>query len=102
MTTIKEQLLYAVVKFMKDTLYCYNNTTYTSDRSAYASDIVLCAHWVADILGNVDVNKIIANILDTSTSKHILDYYKQGKLGDEQAKSFVNMQTEIERLETGD
>lgn len=97
--TSKEKIFNAVMKFMEDTLQCYDSTTYTSDRPAYASDIVLCAKWLSNIHSNMEISRIIEDILDTSTSKHILDYYKQGKLGDEQAKSFVNMKKVIEDMQ---
>lgn len=97
--TSKERVFEVIMKFMKETMYCYENTTYTSDRPAYASDIVLCAKWLISIYNNDEVLKIVEDILDTSTSKHILDYYKQGKLGDEQAKSFASMRKNIEEIQ---
>ena len=96
--TSKERLFEVIIKFMEDTLHCYYNTTYTSDKPAYASDIVLCAKWLSNINSGMEVSKIIDDVLDTSTSNHVLDYYKQGKLGDEQAKSFVNMKKVIEEM----
>jgi hypoxanthine-guanine phosphoribosyltransferase len=96
--TRKEKLFRAVMDFMRVTQYCFKNTKSTEDRQAYQSDLALCAKWLLAIDDNVDVKKIIEDILDTTTAKHILDYYKQGKLGDEQAMSFVNLKQEVEKL----
>lgn len=96
--TAKEKLFTAVMKFMKITQYCYENTTYAQDRTAYQSDIALCAKWLSEIDEGIDINLVIEDLLDSSTAKHILDYYKQGKLGDEQAKGFVDMKKEVQKL----
>lgn len=96
--TSKERLLAVVMEFMKITQHCYENTTYAEDRTAYASDIVLCAKWLSEMDNNVEIKRIIDDILDTSTSKHILDYYKQGKLGNEQASGFVKLEKDTEEI----
>lgn len=93
-----EKLFRAVMDFMRVTQYCFENTKNTEDRQAYQSDLAFCAKWLLAIDDNVDIKKIVEDILDTTTAKHILDYYKQGKLGDEQASSFVNLKNEVQKL----
>lgn len=91
----KEILLKSVLKFLNVTYNCYKSTTYTEDRIAFQSDITLCAKWVLDIENNEEIQKIISDILDESTVKHILDYYKQGKYGDDQAVAFEDFKKEV-------
>jgi hypothetical protein len=95
----KKILLGAVLKFLNITYQCYIGTNYADDRIAFQSDIALCAKWILDIENNIDIQMIVSDILDTSTAKHILDYYKQGKFGDEQALAFVSLKKEVEYIQ---
>ena len=96
--TSKEKMVISIMKFMKISLYGYENTSYTEDRLAYQRDIVLCAKWLLQIDESIKIDNIIEDILDSSTEKHILDHYKHGKLGDEQAKGFVDMKKDVQKL----
>lgn len=96
----EEKLLAAVMEFMKITYQCYTGTNYADDRVAFQSDIALCAKWILDIDNNNDIQKTIEDILDSSTVKHILDYYKQGKFGDEQAAAFEKFKKEVEAIKS--
>lgn len=49
---------------------------------------------------NNDIRKTIEDVLDTSTVKHILDYYKQGKFGDEQATAFEKLRKEVAAIKS--
>jgi hypothetical protein len=91
----QEILMRAVLKFLNVTYQCYKSTNYTEDRIAFQSDIALCAKWVLDIDNNEEIQIIISDILDESTVKYILDYYKQGKYGDDQAVAFEEFKKEV-------
>lgn len=91
----KENLFKSIMEFIKITYNCYVNTNYTEDRIAYQNDITLCSSWLIEIDNKTSISKIIESIMDSSTSKHILDYYKGGKYGEIQAEAFTKLKNEI-------
>jgi len=91
----KKNLVDAIVDFTKLTLKCYHETNYTEDRVAFQRDLVLCSEWLVLALDNSRVKDVPNLILDISSSKTVLDYYKQGVWGDEQAKAFVELQNRM-------
>ena len=96
--TAKEKAIIAIVRFTQKTLERYNETNYAEDRVAFQRDIVTCANWFVEAYNSVNVEEVITKILDSSSAKYILDYYKQGKWGDEQAKAFVHLQDEVKQI----
>ena len=96
----KQKLLTAIFKFLNVCYNCYSGTNYVDDRVAFQSDIVICAKWVLDIENNIDIQIVISDILDTKTVKHILDYYKRGSFGDEQAVAYEILKAEVKNIYT--
>lgn len=87
----KNNLTEEIMEFLKVTYECYKTTNYAEDRKAFESDIALCVGWLISIYNDDNIQKTINDILDTSTSKHISDFYKQGIFGDKQAKAFTRL-----------
>lgn len=95
---MKEKLLLKLMDFLKICYDCLMQTPYSSDKVAFQSDINICVGWLLKIHDDVPIKEIIDDILDSSTSKHFFDYYKEGVYGDIQAKGFADFQTEIELM----
>jgi len=93
-----EHLYNEIMSFIKLTYKCFQQTNYTEDRKAYESDIILCVSWIIKLYDNIDSEKIIQEILDSSTSKFIYDYFKQGSLGEGQVAAFKNLQNKVKTL----
>jgi hypothetical protein len=94
----KDIVVNLIASFTKLTLKCYHDTTYAEDRIAYLRDLALCAEWMVLALDGSNIENVISMILDSSSSKYILDYYKEGTWGDEQAKSFAELQSRLKDI----
>ncbi len=94
----KEIILRAVLNFLDVTNRCYISTPYTEDRLAFQSDIALCAQWILDVELNIELDKVVADIFDLSTEKHIVDYFKKGEFGDDQADAFVKLKGDLKNF----
>ena len=68
---------------------CYSDTTFTSDRSVYAEDIVVAMGWVVELKEGVDAEKVSEKILSPDTDKHFGDYWRQGDWGDKEANALI-------------
>lgn len=91
-------LFNAVMKFLKVTNECLEQTNYAEDRRAYEKDIALCSTWLIKLYDKVNVEIIISEIKAAQTDKNILDYYKRGIFGEKQAKALIVLQNEISNL----
>ena len=98
MTQKNQKLFSEIISFCKITYKCLQETSYTEDRNAYESDILLCVSWLIQLYDNIEPVIIIEEILDSSTSKLIYDYYKHGSLGDEQVTAFHNLPNFVKTL----
>ena len=94
----KQIVLKAIMNFLRITYQCYKSTNYTEDRIAFQSDIALCAKWLLELEEDKNINLIIENVMDASTSKHICDYYKQGEFGNMQTAAFENLRSEMRKI----
>ena len=78
------------------TIYkCYKETGFVDDRHLFANDIVSVSGWLVRLHSGESSVTIARDIIDSSTTKHFTDYWKQGGWGDLEANALQALQKEI-------
>jgi hypothetical protein len=84
-----------ILEFMITIEDCLISTTYTEDRSLYASDLATAARWLIKLHKKEPLINICLEIVSPNTSKYFGDYWKQGSWGDNEMKSLDILQEQI-------
>jgi len=75
---------------------CYSRTTYSNDRSLYATGLATAMGWIVDLQNGTEVSKVIEHICDPQTDKQFGDYWKQGDWGDKESHALERLRANIQ------
>ena len=82
-------------KFIAVLTRCRSETTYAADRALYDADIALATRWVVALQNGADVNTVVQQICSSSATKHVTDYWKQGKWGELESAALQALQDAV-------
>jgi len=89
----KASLASKILDFLAVLHSCLSETTYTQDRSIYASDIAIVVGWLVKLHQGQAANDVANLIVDSSTTKGFTDYWRQGHWGDLEARALNDLQS---------
>jgi len=99
MTTLdKESLVEKLLDFLTVLHRCFSETTYVQDRPLYATDIAVAVGWLVRLREGALPNEVRADIVDSATTKHFADYWKQGTWGEIEVLALKMLQDEIGKM----
>lgn len=84
-----------ILNFMTIINKCLVETSYADDRLYYEKDLAYTAKWLIMIHQDMGEDKVIDDILDSSTSKFFYDVFKKGVYGDLEAEGFKTLQSSV-------
>lgn len=85
-------LLTKIVEFIAVLNTCLSETTFSEDRSLYASDIAAATTWLTRLRGGEQASSIADEILEPATAKQFTDYWRQGIWGERESKALMDLQ----------
>lgn len=94
----KALLASKILDFLAVLHRCHSETTYTQDRSIYASDIATAVGWLVKLDQGEAPDDVAKIIIDSSTTKGFTDYWRQGHWGDLEARALNDLQSWIKSI----
>ena len=93
-------LISKILDFLTVLYKCFSETTYAQDRSLYANDIATAVGWLVRLHQGAIADEVARDIVNSSTTKHFTDYWKQGSWGDLEAQAVKELQEAIRKVVT--
>ena len=93
----KQKLSELIVDFLDLLHNCLTHTNFADDRASFETSIVHVSFWLVELKSKsfTDVCEIV---LDSQTDKIILDTWKSGEWGKNEAQGLITLQKHIRQL----
>lgn len=88
-------LLKEIAEFIVVLNTCLDETNFVEDRHLYADDIAVAVDWLNRLQAGTQAVVIASQILESSTSKHFTEYWRQGAWGEMESKALADLQSNI-------